>query len=91
MQGSPVLAAVAAAFSVYRFILIAQVLTSWFPAQNRRHPVFKFIDDVTDPVLNPVRRALPAMGGVDFSPVLVFFVLQFIEGIVLNILRSFGL
>ena len=88
---SPVSRAILTIFSVYRWLLIIKVLTSWIPPQNRRHPIFKFIDDVTDPILNPFRRILPSMGGADFSPVLVFFLLQFVEGIVLSILRSSGL
>lgn len=37
-----------------------------------------FVFSVTEPILGPIRRALPAMGGMDFSPFLALLLLQYI-------------
>jgi len=40
----------------------------------------RFLWDVTEPILAPVRRLLPPFGGLDFSPLIVIIVLQVING-----------
>lgn len=60
------------ALQIYQFILLARVLLSWFPDINRSNPVVQFLYDVTEPVLRPVRNALPQTGMMDFSPLIVF-------------------
>lgn len=91
MAGSPLIAIITVAFSLYRWILIIKVLTSWLPPQSLRHPIFRFIDRITDPILDPFRRIIPSMGGADFSPVLVFFLLQLLQNIVINALYRSGM
>ncbi len=57
---------------VYQFILLARVLMSWFPDIDRSNPLMRILYDLTEPVLAPVRRAMPQTGMVDFSPIVVF-------------------
>ena len=70
---------------VYEIVLIARILMSWIPL-DRSNPtidaIARFLYDITEPVLAPVRSALPAMGGFDFSPILVFVGLQIVSGLV---------
>lgn len=77
-------AAVSTIFLVLRLLLIAKVLTSWVPYYNRKGPVYKFIDMATDPLLEPFKRLIPVMGGFDFSPVIVFLILRFLEDIIVR-------
>jgi YggT family protein len=63
---------------IYILLLLGRVLLSWFPI-SRGSPmesVSSFLYSVTEPVLGPVRRALPPLGGFDLSPLVVIFGLQ---------------
>ncbi len=60
------------ALSVYQLILLARVLMTWIPNLNSDNPIARFLFQVTEPVLAPIRNALPPMGGVDLSPLVVF-------------------
>ncbi len=55
----------------YFFALLAMIILSWI-APGSRNPVVYLLHQVTEPVMAPFRRLLPAMGGMDFSPILVF-------------------
>jgi len=50
------------------------------------HPLVKLLYDVTEPILEPFRRLVPSMGGIDFSPILVFLVLEFVRNAVVRLL-----
>lgn len=63
---------------VFQFILLARVLLSWFPNFDRSNPIIRFIYGATEPVLSPIRNLLPAMGGLDFSPLIVFLLISLI-------------
>ena len=71
---------------LYTFILLARALISWVPNISRANPVVDLLYQVTEPVLEPVRRLIPAMGGFDISFLVVFFGLQ----ILASVLRDIG-
>ncbi len=60
------------ALQVYQFVLLARVLMSWIPNLDINNPIARFLYQATEPVLAPIRNALPAMGGIDLSPLVVF-------------------
>ncbi|WP_338461672.1 YggT family protein [Synechococcus elongatus IITB7] len=61
--------------NIYFVLLIIRVLLSWFP--NFQSSQFMLIlGQLTDPYLNLFRRVIPPLGGMDFSPILAFFILQ---------------
>ncbi|MDP9419053.1 MAG: YggT family protein [Actinomycetota bacterium] len=68
--------------TLYFFAILARILMSWFPVspEGMVASVFSFLYAITEPVLGPLRRALPpiAMGGMglDLSPIIVTFALQ---------------
>ena len=70
---------------LYLFAIFGRVLLSWFPLnpQGAMATVAGFLFMVTDPVMRPVRRLLPAarFGGMalDFSPVIVIFGIFFLQ------------
>lgn len=74
------------AFEVLNWLIIARVLLSWI-RHDPRHPVIRFIYDITEPILMPFRRMIPARPGmpIDWSPILAIFVLQFVERAVLSL------
>jgi YggT family protein len=55
-------------------LIIGRVLISWFDPVGRTH-IGSFLFSATEPILAPVRRALPQTGMVDFSPLVVLIVL----------------
>ena len=60
---------------IFQFILLARVLLSYFPNFDRSNPIMRLIYDITEPVLRPIRNALPQTGMMDFSPLIVFLVI----------------
>ncbi len=81
---NPIFSLLSLALSLYSFIILARILMSWFPMLDAHHPIARFLYDATEPVLAPVRQALPAMGGLDFSPVLVLVAIRLIQTMILR-------
>ncbi len=65
--------------NIYKLILLARILLTWLPNINWYNQPFKFLRDVTDPVMAPFSRLIPSVGGIDFSPILLFFVLDILQ------------
>ena len=63
---------------LYSLIVLGAVILSWvhLPSGN---PVVQFVNRLTEPLLQPIRRALPSMGGLDFSPVVLLVGLQIVK------------
>lgn len=72
------------------FIIIAQVIVSWLLAFNILNMSNDFVAlvanalyQITDPLLRPIRQFVPAFGGLDISPIILFLVIYFIRLVVL--------
>jgi len=59
----------------YFVLIIARVIVSWIANQSR-HPLIPLIYQLTDPVLRPISRFLPPMGGIDLSPLFALIALR---------------
>ena len=55
--------------------IIIQVVLSWVAPQSN-NPVVGLLYQITEPVMAPARKLLPPMGGMDFSPIIVFMLIQ---------------
>ncbi len=64
--------------SLYMWIIIGRAIISWVNA-DPYNPIVRFLISVTEPVLFPIRRRLPFLAGIDFSPVLVILAIIFIQ------------
>lgn len=64
--------------NVYFFAILAMIILSWV-APGSRHPAVYLLYQITEPVMAPFRRALPPMGGLDLSPILVFILINVIQ------------
>jgi YggT family protein len=64
---------------IYFWMIVARTVLSWV-SPDPYNPIVNFLYRATDPVLYRVRRVLPAMGGIDLSPLLVLLAIQFLQG-----------
>lgn len=79
------------ALDIYWWLLIASAIFSWlyaFNVVNSRNQfvgtVGNFLFRITEPVLAPVRRFLPDLGGIDISPIIVLLIIFFIRQFLLT-------
>lgn len=61
---------------LFELALLARIILSWFPNVDRSNPIIQFLFDITEPVLKPIREMLPPGGMFDFSPLIVFLIIQ---------------
>ena len=76
--------------NIYFFALLAMIILSWV-APGSRHPAIYLVHPITEPVMAPVRKLLPPMGGLDFSPILVFILINVIQIVLRNLASGIGL
>jgi YggT family protein len=65
---------------LYSLIVVASVVVSWTKVP-REHPAVLLLDRLTEPVLSPIRKALPQMEGVDFSPLVLLIGLRLLTSL----------
>jgi YggT family protein len=72
--------------SAYVFVIIAEVVLSWliaFEVINVRNPqaqnLIRLIQRLTDPVMNPLRKVIPPLGGIDITPIIAILILNLID------------
>lgn len=75
-----------ALFVLYTLALFARAFLPWLGI-SPAHPVMGFLYRITEPLLAPIRRRLPPTGGLDFSPLVLFFILWVAEQVLLWALR----
>ena len=76
--------------SLYQWVIIARAVLSWVNP-DPYNPIVRFIHNITEPVLAPIRRKIPtSFGGIDFSPIIVFFVIIFLRAWIVPSIESFG-
>jgi YggT family protein len=73
-------------------VVIARAVLSWV-SPDPRNPVVRIIIQLSEPMLFPVRRRVPYLGGLDLSPMLVILVLIFLDDFLVPSLQrlAFGL
>lgn len=63
---------------LYSLVVIAAVVVSWIDV-DPENPVVRFLDQVTEPVLEPIRRVLPDTGSLDLSPLVLLLALALLS------------
>lgn len=66
---------IAYVLQIYSLILIIRAALTWFPQVDRNNPIVRVIFQITEPVLEPVRRVLPPYNGIDFSVLAVLILI----------------
>ncbi|MBT6116785.1 MAG: YggT family protein [Rhodospirillaceae bacterium] len=76
---------------LYSYIVLAYVIMSWLIAFNviNTHNRFvylvnDFLNRATEPVLRPIRRFLPNLGGIDLSPIVLFLLIMFLQRLIVH-------
>ena len=82
--------------SLYSYVIIATAIMSWllaFDVINFRNDivrsVWNFLNALTEPVLRPIRRILPNLGGIDVSPIILLLILMFVQDLINRDFRAF--
>ncbi|MBM4422484.1 MAG: YggT family protein [Chloroflexi bacterium] len=76
------------AATVFSLLILARVLFSWF-RPDPYNPAVKFVYDVTEPILAPIRNFLPQTGMIDLSPMVAWLLVDFIiVPILVTLVRS---
>jgi len=86
---------ISALFELYFWIVIASVVLSWLVGFNVVNPynpavraVQSFCYRATEPLLAPIRRFMPDLGGLDISPVVLLLGLQFVRILIIRTLEG---
>jgi YggT family protein len=75
---------------IYFFALLGMIILSWI-APGTSNPAAYLMFQITEPVMAPFRRMLPSMGGMDFSPILVFIMINIVQIPLRNFAAGLGL
>ncbi|MFH1605198.1 MAG: YggT family protein [Pseudomonadota bacterium] len=70
----------ASLIDLYSLVVVVAVVLSWVRLDGR-NPLAAIVYGLTEPVLEPIRRWLPPMGGLDFSPMVLLIGLQVLKGL----------
>lgn len=76
-------------FRAFTYLVFARVILSWVrvdPYHPFWGPILRFVYQATEPLLSPVRRLMPNMGGLDLSPLIVLVGLDLVRMLLIQIL-----
>jgi YggT family protein len=65
--------------------ILTRVLLSWIPV-DRNNRLVVFLYDITEPILGPIRRVMPNLGGLDLSPLIALILVEMAERVLLTLL-----
>jgi YggT family protein len=73
--------------NIYYYAILASIIMSFvmmFSGSTNPHPLLLLVWQLTEPVMAPVRKVIPSMGGLDFSPIFIFIAIQIIQNFILT-------
>ena len=68
-------------FQILIFAILIDALISWFPIPPTS-PIVRILDDITEPILAPLRRVVPRLGMFDITPIVAMFLLEILNNII---------
>ena len=72
------------------WLIIIRALISWV-SPDPYNPIVRFLMSATEPILRPIQRALPPMGGLDLSPIAAIFAIIFLQAFVVKTLHDIAM
>ncbi len=79
-----------ALFFIFYVLIFAHIILSWVrpsPYHPVWGPIIRVVNGIVDPIVMPVRRLMPAMGGLDFSPMVILLLARVLQGVLINLVR----
>lgn len=64
--------------NLYFYFIIIVAISSWF-SQSRTSPIIAVLDRMTNPILKPIRKIIPAVAGFDFAPLVLIVIIIFLK------------
>ena len=72
---------------IFLFAVIGGVILSWV-SPEKSNAFLQLIEEISHKTLSPVRKYIPSAGGLDFSPLFIFILINLLENLLTDILRS---
>jgi YggT family protein len=72
-------------FNVLLFAILGRVLISWIDPQGNMR-VTQILNEITEPILGPLRSVLPQLGMIDLSPLVAMLLLQLLHGLLRSVI-----
>jgi len=70
--------------------IFLRAIFSWFVPPGSDNVIMRFLREITEPILSPIRRVMPSMGMLDLAPFVAMILLQVVGGLVTQTLRAAG-
>lgn len=74
-------------FVTAMIVVIARAVLSWV-SPDPYNPIVRIINQLSEPILFPVRRRVPYLGGIDFSPMIVLLAIVFLDDFIVPSLQQ---
>lgn len=76
---------------IFSILILVEVLASWITVANVRLPdpilrLLEIISQITGVILNPIRRVIPSIGGLDISPIVALLLLDVVRRLLISLL-----
>ncbi len=75
---------------IYMWVIVARAVLSWVNP-DPYNPIVNFLYRATEPVLSPIRRKMPYLGGLDLSPLIVLLIILFLQKFLVSSLFDYSL
>jgi len=73
----------AALLRLYSLMLVVYGLISWIMHVHHYPPAVRWLQSMVEPILNPIRRIIPPIGGIDFSVIAALLIIEMIRSFIL--------
>ncbi|MCX7839326.1 MAG: YggT family protein [Anaerolineae bacterium] len=73
-------------FTLLTFAIIARAILSWLPIDHYGNPFVQLLDQITAPILEPLRRVVPPIGMMDVTPIVALIILQILQALIHNLI-----
>lgn len=71
--------------TLLQLLILARVLLGWTGISPYENNMARWIFDLTEPILQPIREMMPQTGMMDFSPIVVFIIIMFLMQILASV------
>ncbi len=78
-------------YRVAAMLILARVIVSWIPGMGMGHPAVQVLHQITSPILDPIRRLLPPVGGLDLSPIVAILLLSLVRTLLVELAMTMRL